>query len=57
MVERVAAMIRTTPVAGYAGCCHAISALDLTDRIGAIKLPTIVIVGEDDPGTPVAGTR
>jgi 3-oxoadipate enol-lactonase len=57
LVDRVARMIRTTPVAGYVGCCHAIAALDLTDRIGAITLPTVVIVGEDDPGTPVAASR
>ena len=57
VVDRVAAMIRSTPVAGYVGCCHAISALNLTDRLGAIKLPTVVIVGEDDPGTPVAASR
>ena len=57
VVDSVRAMIRSTPVAGYAGCCHAISQLDLTDRIGAISLPTLVIVGEDDPGTPVAASR
>ena len=57
VVEKVAKMIRTTPVAGYAGCCQAISALNLTDRLSAIKLPTVVIVGEDDPGTPVAASR
>jgi 3-oxoadipate enol-lactonase len=57
VVDRVARMIRTTPAAGYVGCCHAISALDITDRIGAIKIPTIAIVGEDDPGTPVAAHR
>jgi 3-oxoadipate enol-lactonase len=57
VVDRVAAMIRNTPTAGYAGCCHAISALDLTDRISAIKVPAIAIVGEDDPGTPVAAHR
>ena len=57
VVDRVATMIRTTPVAGYVGCCQAISALNLTDRLSAIKLPTIVIVGEDDPGTPVAASR
>ena len=33
VVDKVATMIRTTPPAGYAGCCHAISALDLTDKI------------------------
>jgi 3-oxoadipate enol-lactonase len=54
VIDKVAAMIRTTPPAGYAGCCAAISQLDLTDKIGAIKIPTIAIVGEDDPGTPVA---
>jgi 3-oxoadipate enol-lactonase len=57
VIDKVAAMIRNTPPAGYAGCCHAISALDLTDKISAIKIPTIVIVGEDDPGTPVAASR
>ena len=57
IVDKVAAMIRRTPPAGYAGCCHAISALDLTDKISAIKIPTAVIVGEDDPGTPVAASK
>lgn len=53
-VERVAALIRATPVAGYVGCCHCIPRLDITARIHAIKSPTLVIVGADDPGTPVA---
>jgi 3-oxoadipate enol-lactonase len=57
MMERVGAMIRATPPRGYAGCCHAIAALDLTDRLAAITIPTCVIVGEDDPGTPVAASR
>ena len=57
VIDRVATMIRTTPPAGYAGCCAAISTLDLTDKIGAIKMPTIAIVGEDDPGTPVAAHK
>src|SRR2546429_685744 len=57
VVERVRAMIRGTKPAGYIGCCRAIAGLDLTDRVGAIKLPTLVIVGEEDPGTPVAAAR
>ena len=57
VIDKVAKMIRSTPAQGYAGCCAAISALDLTDKIGAIKIPTIVIVGEDDPGTPVAASK
>jgi 3-oxoadipate enol-lactonase len=54
VVERVAELIRNTPPQGYAGCCHAISKLDLTDRLGAIKCPTQIIVGDKDVGTPVA---
>jgi 3-oxoadipate enol-lactonase len=57
VVDLVRAMIRATPPRGYAGCCHAISALDLTDRLSAIKLPTLIVVGEDDQGTPVAASR
>jgi pimeloyl-ACP methyl ester carboxylesterase len=50
-------MIRSTPPQGYAGCCHAIAGLNLTERLQAITVPTLIIVGEDDPGTPVAASR
>lgn len=57
VVNPVRAMIRATKPAGYIGCCHAIAALDLTDRLQAITAPTLVIVGEEDSGTPVAASR
>jgi len=57
VMDRVRSMIRQTPPAGYVGCCHAIKALDLTDRLAAIRVSTLVVVGEDDPGTPVAASR
>jgi 3-oxoadipate enol-lactonase len=57
VIERVARMIRTTPAAGYAGCCHAIAQLDLTDRLKQIRCPIRIIVGEQDVGTPVAMSR
>ncbi len=50
-------MIRTTPVAGYGGCCQALPHINSTARLAQIKCPTIVIVGADDPGTPVAMAR
>jgi 3-oxoadipate enol-lactonase len=56
-VEPVKAMIRKTPPKGYVGCCHAIRVLDLTDRLSAIKLPTLIIVGAQDLGTPVAASQ
>ncbi len=54
IVDPVRDMIRKTPVEGYCGCGAAIAQLNVTPRLGAIKAPTLVIVGEDDPGTPVA---
>lgn len=50
----VRAMIAATPPEGYAGCIRTLVDLDLLDRLGGIRLPTLVIVGADDPGTPVA---
>jgi 3-oxoadipate enol-lactonase len=57
VIDRVRSMIRATPPRGYAGCCQAIAALNLTDQLKRISLPTLIIVGEDDPGTPVAASR
>ncbi|MCI0545746.1 MAG: 3-oxoadipate enol-lactonase [Candidatus Rokubacteria bacterium] len=57
VMDRVRAMIRSTPAAGYIGCCHAIPKIDVTDRLGAVRVPALVIVGEEDPGTPVEMAR
>jgi 3-oxoadipate enol-lactonase len=57
VIDGIRARIRATNPSGYAGCCAAISQLDLTDKITAIKLPTLVVVGEEDQGTPVAASR
>jgi len=53
IVARIGAQIRATPVAGFIGCAHAISHIDLTARLAAIRCPTLVVVGADDPSTPV----
>ncbi|MBL8385263.1 MAG: 3-oxoadipate enol-lactonase [Burkholderiales bacterium] len=57
VVARIGATIRGTPPAGYAGCCAGISKIDLTDRLKEIRCPTLVVVGEQDMGTPVEASR
>jgi 3-oxoadipate enol-lactonase len=57
LVARMRRYIEATPVEGYAGWCGAISGLNVTDRLKAIDLPTVVIVGAEDPGTPPAAAR
>jgi len=51
-VEQVRHMIRETPVAGYVGCCEAILPFHLTDRLGEIDLPVLVMPGEQDVALP-----
>ena len=45
-------ILTATPPEGYAGCCEAIAAMDLTGDLGAITAPTLVLAGADDPATP-----
>ncbi len=52
VLSRIAEGIRTTPVDGFAGCCHAISRVDLLDRLHEIRCPVLVMVGDQDHGTP-----
>ena len=56
IMARITALIATTPVAGYVGCGEAIRRLDVTSRLPAIKNPTLVVVGAEDPGTPPAAS-
>jgi 3-oxoadipate enol-lactonase len=57
MVNRIREQILATPVAGFVGCSHAILGLDYLDRLSEIRLNTLIIVGEEDPGTPVAASE
>jgi 3-oxoadipate enol-lactonase len=57
VVARMTRYLETTPVEGYVGWCQAIRHLNVTDRLKAITLPTRVIVGEADPGTPPAAAE
>jgi len=53
-VARYRHRLVTTDAVGYVGCCHAVGTVDTSSRLGAILVPTLVIAGELDQGTPVA---
>jgi len=57
VMDRIARDIRRTPVEGFAGCCEAIARVDVLERLPEIRCPTLVIVGEQDHGTPVEAAR
>lgn len=50
------AILDTEP-AGFCGCCAAIRDMDLREAIQTIALPTLILVGEHDEGTPVSAAR
>jgi 3-oxoadipate enol-lactonase len=54
VMERIGGLIRATPPAGYTGCCHAIPRIDVTARLRKLDMPALVLVGEQDAGTPPA---
>ena len=57
VVKCIAVLIAGTPVAGYAGCSHALPKINLSARLREIKCPILVICGDKDPGTPPAMAR
>lgn len=45
-------MLRASPDDGYAGCCAALGEFDATDELAAIRVPTLVVCGAEDPTCP-----
>jgi 3-oxoadipate enol-lactonase len=53
-MARMRAMVMGTSRDGYAGCAAAIRDMKLGEAISGIKVPTLVIAGEDDTSTPLS---
>lgn len=56
-IKRIRRHFLATPVAGFVGCSEAIRGLNYLDRLSEITTPTLIIVGEQDPGTPIAAAQ
>lgn len=52
VIEDIVTGIETTSINGFAGCCAAISHINTFDRLREILCPTLIMVGEQDHGTP-----
>jgi len=57
MLEKIRWQFLATSLNGYVGCSQAIMGLAYLERLGKIKIPTLIVVGEEDPGTPVSAAR
>jgi len=49
VVERMRSMIASTPREGYAACCEVVGRTDLRPDLGAIRAPTLIVAGAQDP--------
>ena len=52
VVDKVKTMITNTDPVGYAGCAAAVKGHDALERLGDIRVPTLILAGSDDPGMP-----
>jgi 3-oxoadipate enol-lactonase len=53
-VDKVRAMIRTTPVNGFIGCAAALADHDYASAVATVKRPVLFMAGEKDGVTPTA---
>jgi 3-oxoadipate enol-lactonase len=49
--------VAATSPAGYIAGARAIIDFDVLDRLPQVRTPTLVVCGDDDPGTPAEGNR
>ncbi|MGF1562846.1 MAG: alpha/beta fold hydrolase [Geminicoccaceae bacterium] len=54
---QIGEMIGKTSQTGYLGACDAIMELDVTGQLKGLRGPTLVMVGEQDQGTPVSAAQ
>ena len=55
--KEIHSTIGGTTAAGYLGCAAAILNFDFVPKLAQIKVPTLVVCGDEDPGTPPAGNK
>jgi 3-oxoadipate enol-lactonase len=56
-IRQIRETVAATSPEGYRAGAEAIIAFDVLGRLGQVRAPTLVICGDDDPGTPPEGNR
>jgi 3-oxoadipate enol-lactonase len=55
--KEIRSTIANTTPAGYLGCSAAILNFDFVPKLPTVKVPTLVVCGDDDQGTPPAANK
>jgi len=56
-VDAIRSLFLSSSPAGYIGCTEAMRRLDYLDDLARIRRPTLIMVGAEDPGTPLAASQ
>jgi 3-oxoadipate enol-lactonase len=56
-LEKLGSIISKTSVAGFVGCAYALRDMDLLPILPNIKIPTLIVAGEQDIATPVSASE
>jgi len=55
--KEIRSTIVNTTTAGYIGCAAAIADYDFVPKLPDVAVPTLVVCGDEDPGTPPEGNK
>jgi 3-oxoadipate enol-lactonase len=56
-IEKIRAVFERSDAAGYVACCAAVKAFDFREKVGGVRVPTLVIAGKHDPATTPVDTK
>jgi 3-oxoadipate enol-lactonase len=57
IADSLAEALKTTSVQGYIGCCEALRDADLSQLIGRVKAPALIIAGTEDQATTLVASQ
>ncbi len=52
LAAKVSEMVRSTPVEGFVACTEAIKSNRILERLAAVRVPSLFVAGDQDPGLP-----
>jgi 3-oxoadipate enol-lactonase len=56
-IEKIRKVFERSDDAGYIASCEAVKAFDFREKVGAVRVPTLVIAGTHDPATTPVDTK
>ena len=56
-IEKIRNVFERSDDAGYIACCEAVKTFDFREKVGGVRVPTLVIAGTHDPATTPMDTK